>query len=989
MLASRPTSAALAQDAADAARPSGDAGRVAALARAEDLSRQVFRLFRADRFREAEPLAREALRIRELHLPPDSEAVAQAVLNLGAQLHGQARWSEARPLYERALGIRERVHGARHPKVGLTLNNLASLLRAMGAYADARSAFERALSILEASSPDGDANTGQVLHNLSVLLREMGKLAEARRAGERGLAIRERVRGPGHPDLAQSLDNLGVIFRAQGRTADARQAYERSLAIYVRAFGEVHPDVAASLHNLAVLLDAAGSTAEARPLFERALQVYEQTLGADHSELAHTLVALAELHRAAGEHDAARRYGERALMIRKKSQGEEHADFADSLALFADLRLGEGAVEEAARLYEQALAVQERALGRDHPRVADTLDALGHVRLSRRALEDAEATFDRALRIREQAHGVSSPLVARSCGNLAAVAWARGDTARAADLYLRSLALIEADLRGQFGGLSARQRLSAVRSIRFRLDRWLAMAPRTGGTGYAELLRFRGLVARTEAADRALARRGGPEWVAAREALAEASQLVSRLSSEVPAASSGDARAIWQRRYAEAAATHERLARDMMQRSAPLRGALERHDLGLSDVTARLGPDAALVDFALVGDRYLAWIVRAQGAPTRIDLAPSDAVSSACSDFVASIEASDPAEPTAAAVLRDMVWAPVESILGPDVRRVWICPDAALASIPFAALPGRRDGARLIDEYAIAHVYHPFDLVPLPEARPVGSGALVVGGVDYERTDAGSRESPTPERPPVLASLDRAPRGPSFAPIHGTKAEAEGLRDRFGSASTTLLGGATATEARLRVAARGKRYVHIATHGFARDDLFAGLHHRRIAEAWTSADVERQIAVGHDPMLLSGLALAGANTRDGAGGDDGILTALEASYLDLDAVDLVTLSACETAAGTAESGEGVLGLVSAFRMAGARRVLASLWRVDDEATRRLMDGVYERILRPESPLAPADALREAALALRGSKDATGTPRFAATRYWAAFVAYGG
>lgn len=106
MLASRPTSAALAQDAADAARPSGDAGRVAALARAEDLSRQVFRLFRADRFREAEPLAREALRIRELHLPPDSEAVAQAVLNLGAQLHGQARWSEARPLYERALARR-------------------------------------------------------------------------------------------------------------------------------------------------------------------------------------------------------------------------------------------------------------------------------------------------------------------------------------------------------------------------------------------------------------------------------------------------------------------------------------------------------------------------------------------------------------------------------------------------------------------------------------------------------------------------------------------------------------------------------------------------------------------------------------------------------------------------------------------------------------------------------------------------------------------
>ena len=80
----------------------------------------------------------------------------------------------------------------------------------------------------------------------------------------------------------------------------------------------------------------------------------------------------------------------------------------------------------------------------------------------------------------------------------------------------------------------------------------------------------------------------------------------------------------------------------------------------------------------------------------------------------------------------------------------------------------------------------------------------------------------------------------------------------------------------------------------------------------------------------------------GRRGDDGILTALEASYLDLDGVDLVTLSACETAKGTAESGEGVLGLVQAFQMAGARRVSRASGRWTTRRTRRLMDGVYER-----------------------------------------------
>jgi len=260
--------------------------------------------------------------------------------------------------------------------------------------------------------------------------------------------------------------------------------------------------------------------------------------------------------------------------------------------------------------------------------------------------------------------------------------------------------------------------------------------------------------------------------------------------------------------------------------------------------------------------------------------------------------------------------------------------------------------------------------------------------VDYEHAEVEPSAPTLRERPDVLAVLDRAPRGGAFARLAQTTVEVERLRERFGADATTLLLGSAATEARVRDAARGRRFVHVATHGFAREDLLASLHSRDIEESFTSAAAERQLSAGHDPMLLSGLAMAGANPRDGGAGDDGILTALEASYLDLEGVDLVTLSACETARGTAESGEGVQGLVSAFQMAGARCVVASLWRVDDEGTRRLMEGFYERMLRHESPLSPADALREAALALRDWRDESRRARFAAPRYWAAFVAYG-
>jgi CHAT domain-containing protein len=93
------------------------------------------------------------------------------------------------------------------------------------------------------------------------------------------------------------------------------------------------------------------------------------------------------------------------------------------------------------------------------------------------------------------------------------------------------------------------------------------------------------------------------------------------------------------------------------------------------------------------------------------------------------------------------------------------------------------------------------------------------------------------------------------------------------------------------------------------------------------------------------------------------------------------LSAFRTALGRPESGEGVLGLVSGFQMAGARDVVASLWDVDDEATRLRMERFYEGLLSTEEPLGTAEALRRAARAVRD------TPRSAAPRYGAAFVAY--
>ena len=173
----------------------------------------------------------------------------------------------------------------------------------------------------------------------------------------------------------------------------------------------------------------------------------------------------------------------------------------------------------------------------------------------------------------------------------------------------------------------------------------------------------------------------------------------------------------------------------------------------------------------------------------------------------------------------------------------------------------------------------------------------------------------------------------------------------------------------------GPRVLHIATHGFFLDDEARGPSATRglVLDARGRADVK----VGENPLLRSGLALAGAN-RD-ATEHDGILTALEASGLDLWGTKLVVLSACETGVGEVRRGDGVYGLRRALVIAGAESTVMSLWKVDDEGTRDLMVDYYTRLAAGGGR---SEALRQAQLAMLAGGS------HAHPYFWASFIPSG-
>ena len=227
-----------------------------------------------------------------------------------------------------------------------------------------------------------------------------------------------------------------------------------------------------------------------------------------------------------------------------------------------------------------------------------------------------------------------------------------------------------------------------------------------------------------------------------------------------------------------------------------------------------------------------------------------------------------------------------------------------------------------------------------------------------------------------------------FHPLAGTGREVHEVARLWTGSPSQILENRDATERAFKREAPGHRVLHLATHGFFLDGVCppAAVGTRSVGGLSTGRKSESKLGLGESPLLLAGLALAGANRRASAGpaDEDGILTAEEVTALNLDGVEWAVLSACDTGLGEVKAGEGVFGLRRAFQIAGVRTVIMSLWSVDDQAARLWMRTLYERRLQKQ--LNTAEAVHEASLSVLRDRRTRGqsTHPF----YWAGFVATG-
>ncbi len=578
---------------------------------------------------------------------------------------------------------------------------------------------------------------------------------------------------------------------------------------------------------------------------------------------------------------------------------------------------------------------------------------------------------------------------------------AQHDFAGAAPRFEQALEIGERNLDLTAAVQAERQQLAMAADLRPDLDAYLTIGPLAkvpAGHAYRHVLTSKGAVLERQRHLGLLRRlgRANPDSENARlfVRLEQTTTRLATLALGTPDPKQADA---WRAQVAELTREKEELESKLAGKDATFRAAQAEARRRPEDVQASLPRDAALIDFLeythfrppaggkgemTAETHLLAFVVRRDRPIVRIDLGPRAPIAKAVEGWRALLRQPVAALDGPARDLRKLVWEPLEPHLE-GTATVLVSPDGVLGSVPLAALPGKKAGSYLIEDYTFAVVPVPRMLDTTAQTKPGGTPAqpaptlLLVGDVEYGGA-AGKADPQVVSR--TAAVTDRAGLFADFTPLPSTGDEIAAIgryyRRRFPDGKAVELDGPDATEDAFRRQAPKHRYLHLATHGyFAPETLRSALGPGPSSRSRPGIDpLGGTTIAGFHPGLLSGIALAGANRRPAPiGADDGILTALEVASLDLSGCELAVLSACETGLGMTAGGEGLLGLQRAFQVAGAQAVVASLWSVGDKPTQALMARFYENLWRKNLP--PPAALREAQLyMLREGLDRGGLSR---------------
>lgn len=928
--------------------------------------------------------------------PRANLALAEATNQMAKNAGELGRFGEAERLAEEALRIRREALGDEHFLVAVSLQTLADIHVATREVAKAEELSERALEIAAKAYPPDTLDYQEFATRAARAHTLRGNYARAGELLDNAWKVRQKLAGSEGLPAADSLTELAFLHITRQENVKAEELTLQSLQLKEKILGTEHPQIASLLSNLGLLAQRKRDYPSATAYLERAMAIIEATFGESHFSMVPALNNLGLVAWREGDYPRAETHFRRALELSVATNGPDSPQTAIPLSNLGIIAKETGDYTRAEEYYKRSLAIREKTLGASHPELVATIESLGILYRDRGDYDRSEPFFLRALEISTTTLGPEHRNVARHLKNLAHLYSARGDRSGAHRASKRLAEIEERSLPLNLAIGSERQKLAYFEPYMYHLEKLISfhvasrgVEPEARDLAATTLLQRKGRVLDAMIdSNAALRARSGPED---RARFDELNAVTSKLATLVLNGPRGGSLETHQSEV-ELLTRHRETIEDELNRITA--GQFERTSaVALDAVKAAIPADAALIEFAIYRpydpktaiesdesygeQRYIAYVISRNAEVEWRELGPTKVIDDAVDVFRRALRNPDSGGIRASARLLDeKVMRPIRALTG-DRARLLIAPDGRLALIPFEALIDE-DGRYLIESYSISYLGSGRDLLRMQVKRPSASQPLIVADPFFGEPPVAQLAADRP----ALSERVRAVRGITtgedltnvyFAPLTGTAHEARSIKSLFPEAE--VLTRSEASEALIR-SAHSPSILHIATHGFfledpddqtATDDPAA--QNTRALQA--TARIE-------NPLLRSGLALAGANLAS-TGEGDGILTALEAAGLNLWGTKLVTLSACDTGVGEVRNGEGVYGLRRALFIAGTETLVMSLWPVSDYVTRQMMTSYYTGLRRG---LGRGEALRQAQLTMLRRTDRRHP------FYWASFIQSG-
>jgi CHAT domain-containing protein len=875
----------------------------------------------------------------------------------------------------------------KHPTTAQSATRFARLGRKVGQYQQAKSVLEISRNVLIDIQGENNHDAIEATLQLARLYLDIQDYPAALPLAKDASDRLSRVWGTENVTYAESLEVLGFIYLGMNEYELAADNILQSHEVIARLLEPSDRRVLHSNANRALALSwDRNQRTEARQLFQEVIAQYQQAGHTNLVDYLELLVAYGDTLLDCGE-----------LELAKESFALASASIVDLdgmkdeiLRAAVNARLGTtqrklGNLAEAGETLSKAVEAQRTTVGENSTLIGDTLFQRAIVENLTHNPQAARSSIEESLQLQQQILSRMGYLVSD-----------------------KSLSII-------LGGDESR--------LDLLLDVLLELPPdqQTAESGFYWTVQQKGLALDVRCRQRA--------WQQSQQynsQIVRLSERVRLLNQELADLALLQSDQINRTQLREQRTT---LTRDIAQANSELALALQQSGVELAvasgdvdQVRKRLPADAVLIDYVLIRrltlednvirvvPRYVAFIVsgRSDRPLEMIDIGDAEEIDELISRLrnetnrvpqllrISSEAGLEARYQPIARELYDKLLGPALSHLA-DCSSLIVSPDGRLSLVPFAALVDR-DESYLVESIDVSYVSSSRDL--LRERAAVGSGTVIISNPNFD-ADSDSRqqtidnleeEGGTRSLLVTRSAGDLAMRSLRWRRLAGAEGEAH---DVEGILAGTLFEPVKkyldneAVEEVLK-AARSPRIVHMATHGF-----YVPLEDEetRFSDSTRSIDFTSglaQLRTDANPLLRSGIVLAGANRL--AGGEDqeatesiedGWVTAQEIAGMDFRNTELIVLSACESGLGDISNGQGVQGIRRAFFNAGAHSVLTSLYEVPDVETRELMREFYLALTRSNDRLAALSQAQRKRIADRRATEDAAHPFF-----WASFIILG-